>query len=151
MTTSIKGTAVVTGASSGIGAIYADRLARRAYDLLLVARRRRRLDGLAEYLRDDTGRSIEVIAADLNDTVDLSGIETILREGDDIKMLVNNAGVGAVGSLLSSDVRKMCDMIALNVTALTRLTHAAAPGFAARGGTIINIASAVGVTPEILN
>src|ERR1700729_1805139 len=66
-------------------------------------------------------------------------------------MLVNNAGVGATGSLLSSDVGKMCEMIALNVTALTRLVYAAAPGFAARGGTIINIASAVGIAPEILN
>ena len=151
MTTSIKGTAVVTGASSGIGAIYADRLARRGYDLVLVARRRRRLDGLAKYLRDTTGRSIEVVAADLNDAVDLAGIETILRDGADIRMLVNNAGVGATGSILSSDVGKMCEMIALNVTALTRLVYAAAPGFATRGGTIINIASAVGIAPEILN
>lgn len=151
MATSARGTALVTGASSGIGAIYADRLARRGYDLLLVARRRRRLDGLAKYLRDDTGRSIEVIGADLNDSVDLASIEAILREGDDIRMLVNNAGVGAIGSLLSSDVRKMCDMIALNVIALTRLTHAAAPGFATRSGTIINIASAAGLAPESLN
>jgi short-subunit dehydrogenase len=151
MTTAFKGTALVTGASSGIGAIYADRLARRGYDLILVARRRRRLDGLAKHLREQTGKSIEVIAADLNDTVDLAGIETILRNGADVRMLVNNAGVGAIGPLLSSDVGKMCDMIALNVTALTRLTYAAAPGFAARGGTIINIASAVGIAPEILN
>lgn len=151
MTTSVVGTAVVTGASSGIGAIYADRLACRGYDLVLVARRRRRLDGLARQLREHTGRSIEVIAADLNDAVDLAGIETILRDGADIKMLVNNAGIGATGPLLSSDVGKMCEMIALNVTALTRLTNAAAPGFAIRGGTIINIASAVGIAPEILN
>ena len=151
MVVSVKGTAVVTGASSGIGAIYADRLACLGYDLLLVARRRRRLDGLAKYLRESTGRSIEVIAADLNDAVDLASIETILRDGADITMLVNNAGVGATGSLLSADIGKMCDMIALNVTALTRLTHAAAPGFAARGGTIINVASAAGIAPEMLN
>jgi short-subunit dehydrogenase len=151
MTIPGNGTAVVTGASSGIGAIYADRLARRGHDLLLVARRRKRLAGLAKYLREETGRSIEVIAADLNDTVDLAGIEMILRDGDDIRMLVNSAGVGAIGPLLASDVRKMCEMIALNVTALTRLTYAAAPGFAVRGGAIINIASAVGIAPEILN
>jgi short-subunit dehydrogenase len=151
MSNSTKGTAVVTGASSGIGAIYADRLARRGYDLLLVARRRGRLDCLARHLREETGRSIEVIVGDLNDTVDLASIETILRDGDDIRMLVNNAGVGAVGPLLSSDISKMCEMIALNVTALTRLTHAAAPGFAARGGSIINIASIAGIAPEILN
>ncbi len=148
MMISVDGTAVVTGASSGIGAIYADRLARRGYDLLLVARRRRRLDGLAKYLRDTTGRSIEVVAADLNDAVDLAGIETILRDGADIRMLVNNAGIGATGPFLSSDIGKMCDMIALNVTALTRLTYAAAPGLAFRGGTIINIASAEGIAPE---
>jgi uncharacterized protein len=151
MSNSTKGTAVVTGASSGIGAIYADRLARRGYDLLLVARRRGRLDGLARHLREETGRSIEVIVGDLNDTVDLASIETILRDGDDIRMLVNNAGVGAVGPLLSSDISKMCEMIAPNVTALTRRTYAAAPGFAARGGSIINIASIVGIAPEILN
>ena len=151
MTTSIRGTAVVTGASSGIGAIYADRLARRGYDLILIARRRRRLAELAKRLREDTGRSIEVIAADLNDSIDLASIEMILRDGADIRMLVNNAGVGATSPILSSDVGKMCDMIALNVTALTRLTYAAAPGFAARGGTIINIASAVGIVPESLN
>ena len=151
MTMSAKGTALVTGASSGIGAVYADRLARRGYDLILIARRRRRLADLAWHLRDQTGRSIEVIAADLNDSIDLASIEMILRDGADIRMLVNNAGVGATSPILSSDVGKMCDMIALNVTALTRLTYAAAPGFATHGGTIINIASAVGIVPESLN
>lgn len=151
MTTSAKGTALLTGASSGIGAIYADRLARRGYDLILVARSRKRLDGLAKRLRDETDRAIEAVAADLNDKVDLTRIEAILRTNAGITMLVNNAGVGATGPLLSSDVDKMEDMIALNVTALTRLTYAAAPGFAARGGTIINMASIVGIAPEILN
>jgi len=151
MTASAKGTALVTGASSGIGAIYADRLARRGYDLILVARSRERLDGLAKRLRDETGRAVEAVAADLNDKVDLARVEAILRTNAGITMLVNNAGVGATGLLLSSDVDKMDDMIALNVTALSRLTHAAAPGFAARGGAIINMASIVGVAPEILN
>jgi uncharacterized protein len=151
MTNSAKGTALVTGASSGIGAIYADRLARRGYDLILVARSRERLDGLAKRLRDETGRAIEAVAADLSDKVDLSRVEAILRTNAGITMLVNNAGIGATGPLLLSDVDKMDDMIALNVTALTRLTCAAAPGFAARGGTIINVASIVGIAPEILN
>ena len=126
-------------------------LARRGYDLILVARSRKRLDGLAKRLRDETDRAIEAVAADLNDKVDLTRIEAILRTDAGITMLVNNAGVGATGPLLSSDVDKMEDMIALNVTALTRLTYAAAPGFAARGGTIINMASIVGIAPEILN
>lgn len=152
MTTSTKGTALVTGASSGIGAIYADRLARRGYDLILVARNRRRLDSLARRLSDETGRAIEVVTADLNDKLDLGRIEKRLRSDAVIALLVNNAGVGATAPLLDSDVNKMDDMIALNVGALTRLTYAVTPGFVARGGgTIINIASIVGVAPEILN
>ena len=152
MTTSTKGAALVTGASSGIGAIYADRLARRGYDLILVARNRGRLDGLAKRLRDETGRAVEVVMADLNNKVDLGRIEKLLRTDGRITLLVNNAGVGATAPLLGSDVDKMDDMITLNVGALTRLTYAAAPGFVARGGgTIINIASIVGVAPEILN
>ena len=152
MTTSTKGAALVTGASSGIGAIYADRLARRGYDLILVARNRGRLDGLAKRLRDETGRAVEVVTADLNNKVDLGRIEKLLRTDGRITLLVNNAGVGATAPLLDSDVDKMDQMIALNVGALTRLTYAVAPGFVARGGgTIINIASIVGVAPEILN
>lgn len=152
MTTSAHGTALITGASAGIGAIYADRLARRGYDLLLVARNGERLDGLAKRLTDETGRKIRVVAADLNDTAGLGRIETLLRTDQRITMLVNNAGVGALGPLLKTDIAIIDDMIALNVSALTHLTHAVAPGFVARGGgTIINIASVLGVTPEVLN
>ncbi|QPF85153.1 SDR family oxidoreductase [Bradyrhizobium genosp. L] len=152
MTKSAKGTALVTGASSGIGAIYADRLARRGYDLILVARNRERLDGLAKRLSQETGRSIEIVAADLSKRADVSRIETVLRDNAGITMLVNNAGVGATAPLLASDVDKMSDLIALNVDALMRLTYAAVPGFVARGGgTVVNIASVVGVAPEILN
>jgi short-subunit dehydrogenase len=115
MTKSAKGTALVTGASSGIGAIYADRLARRGYDLILVARNRERLDGLARRLVAETGRSIEIVAADLSKRGDVSRIESILRDNAGISVLVNNAGVGATAPLLASDVDKMSDMIALNV------------------------------------
>ena len=152
MTTSAKGTALVTGASSGIGALYADRLARRGYDLILVARNQGRLDSLAKRLAAETGRKVETVAADLNDKADLRKVETLLRTDAGITVLVNNAGVGAVAPLLQSDIDKMDDMIALNVGALTRLTYAAVPGLVARGGgTIINIASIVGIAPEILN
>jgi short-subunit dehydrogenase len=152
MTETSKGTALITGASSGIGAIYADRLARRGYDLILVARNRARLDALAERLTDETGRAVEVIAADLGSKDDLAGVETVLRTDAGITMVVNNAGIGATAPLLASDVDKMEEMITLNVNALTRLTYAAAPGFVARGtGTIINIASIVGIAPERLN
>ena len=151
-TTKTKGIALVTGASSGIGAVYADRLTKRGYDLILVARNQSRLDSLAKRLQAETGRSVETIAADLNDRADLAKIETTLRTNAGITLLVNNAGVGAAAPLLSSDIEKMDEIIRLNVGALTRLTYAAAPGFVARGaGTIINIASTVAISPETLN
>lgn len=151
-TTTTKGTALITGASSGIGAIYADRLAKRGYDLVLVARNQSRLDSLAKRLKAETGRSVETIAADLNDKADLARIETNLRNNAGITLLVNNAGVGAAAPLLNSDIEKMDEMIRLNVGALTRLTYAAVPGLVARGGgTIINISSIVAISPETLN
>jgi uncharacterized protein len=152
MSQNSKGMAVVTGASSGIGAVYADRLAKRGYDLILVARNAARLDALAGRLRASTGRHVSVIAADLNDRADLGRIETLLREHKTITVLVNNAGVAAVTPLLGSDVDKMEAMVDLNVVALTRLTYAAVPGFVAHGsGTIINISSVVGIVPEVIN
>jgi uncharacterized protein len=147
-----KGIALITGASSGIGAVYADRLAKRGYDLILAARNRSRLAALAGQLRSETGRSIEVVPADLNDKADLARIERTLRTNTSMTLLVNNAGVGAAAPLLGSDVDKMDEMIRLNVGALTRLTYAAVPGFVARGGgTIVNIASIVAISPETLN
>jgi short-subunit dehydrogenase len=147
-----QGTALITGASSGIGAIYADRLARRGHDLILVARNQSRLEALAARLRDETGRSVEIVSADLNNDADLHRVETILRTNSTIAMLVNNAGVGGAAPLLASDVDAMDRMIRLNVLALTRLTYAAVPAFVARGGgTIINIASIVAISPETLN
>ncbi|QRM33596.1 SDR family oxidoreductase [Microvirga sp. VF16] len=151
-TSTSQGTALITGASSGIGAIYADRLARRGYDLILVARNQNRLEALAARLRDETGRSVEILPADLNDDADLRRVETILRTNTAIAVLVNNAGIGGAAPLLASDIDAMDRMIRLNVLALTRLTYAAAPAFVARGGgTIINIASIVAISPEMLN
>ena len=147
-----KGTALITGASRGIGAVYADRLAKRGYDLILVARSEARLKALSVRLTSETGRSVTPLPADLNDKGDLAKVETTLRDDQTITMLVNNAGIGSIAPLLNADVEKMDDMIALNITALTRLTYAAAPAFVARGaGTIINIASVVGISPETLN
>ncbi|MBB5371752.1 MULTISPECIES: SDR family oxidoreductase [unclassified Janthinobacterium] len=151
-TPSPKGTALVTGASAGIGAVYADRLARRGYDLILVARNAGRLQALAARLSAETGRSVQTIAADLNDKAGLSKIEAVLREDPSITMLVNNAGVGSVASVLNADIDEMEAMIFLNITALTRLTYAVAPVFASKAsGTIINISSAVGIAVELLN
>lgn len=152
MTTQSKGTALITGASSGIGAIYAERLARRGHDLILVARNRERLTELARRLTDATGRSVQVFPADLSEPTDLAKVEDLLRTDRSITVLVNNAGFGAATPLLQSDVARMSEMISLNVNALTRLTYAAVPGLVERGnGTVINIASIVAVAPELLN
>jgi uncharacterized protein len=146
------GTAVVTGASSGIGAVYADRLARRGYDLIVVARNRARLETLATRITNETGRSVEIVTADLNDDDDVRHVENILRTDASITMLVNNAGFGSASPLVDADVDTMESMIKLNVTALTRLTYAVVPALVARGGgSIINISSIVAVAPEILN
>ena len=147
-----KGYALVTGASSGIGTVYADRLARRGYDLILVARRQDRLRAVAESLIKKTGRQVQTISADLTRPGPLGNIEEVLRVDNEITLLVNNAGVASNASILEADVDKMSAMIALNVNALTRLSYAAAPRFVERGnGAIINIASIVGIAPEFLN
>jgi uncharacterized protein len=152
MTTQSKGTALITGASSGIGAVYADRLVRRGYDLIIVARTRSKLDELAARLTAETKRSVEVLPADLNDKGDLARVEETLKRDASITLLVNNAGIGTFAPLLNSDVNKMDEMISLNVSALTRLTYAVIPGFVARGtGTIVNISSIVAISPETLN
>src|SRR5262245_8103506 len=136
------GTALVTGASAGIGAIYADRLARRGHDLILVARNRDRLEALARRLTSDTGRTVIVLDADLNRKADLARIEQVLRTHSDITTLVNNAGSGVTTRIIDSDIDWMDRMIDLNVTAVVRLTYAVVPALLERGGgTIINIAS----------
>ena len=152
MTQTHLGTALITGASSGIGALYADRLAARGHDLVLVARSRERLNPLADELSNRHGRAVEVFPADLNDPASLRRVEDKLKQDASITLLVNNAGIGTHKPLLESDVDAMQRMIDLNVTALTRLSYAAVPGFVARGrGALINIASVVAVSPETLN
>ncbi|WP_263355866.1 SDR family NAD(P)-dependent oxidoreductase [Acidicapsa ligni] len=151
-TFSKQGTAVITGASTGIGAVYAHRFAKRGYDVLLVARDQNRLTALAEEITTATGRKAEVLAADLTLKADLHRVETRLRSDDTLTALVNNAGFGATSKLIDSDVDDLENMIQLNVTALTRLTSAILPGLIERGtGLIINIASIVAVSPELLN
>jgi len=146
------GTALITGASTGIGAVYADRLAARGHDLILVARDRAKLDALAKRLASEHGRAIEVIAADLTRAEDVRRIEQRLREDAAISTLINNAGVGSTSPLLASDPDQLDAMIQLNTTSLTRLTRAVLPGLLGRGaGTIVNISSIAAVAPEILN
>lgn len=146
------GTALVTGASSGIGALYAEKLAQQGYDLILVARNRERLNALASEISTRTGRAVEVLPADLADRDSLARVENQLRQDASITLLVNNAGIGTHTPLLQSDVAQMTRMVELNVTAPMRLAYAAVPGFVARGrGALINIASIVAVAPEVLN
>src|SRR5215467_11737433 len=134
MNSSSKGKALITGSSSRIGAIAADRLAKRGHDLILVARDRERLDIVATRIELQTGRSVEVIVADLNERADLARVEETLRNDAGITALVNNAGVSAPTALLDANVDRLGKMIDLNVTALVRLTYAALPGFLERGG-----------------
>jgi uncharacterized protein len=150
--TSSKGKALITGASSGIGAIYADRLANRGHDLILVARNRDRLDALATRLTEDTGRSVEVIVADLNNRADLARVEQVLRTDASITVLVNNAGIAMSGDLADADPGRLESMIHLNVLAPSLLALAAISGFVARGsGTLINVSSVLALAPEMFN
>jgi uncharacterized protein len=149
---SSKGTALVTGASTGIGAVYADRLAKRGYDLILVARSAGKLNEVAQQIQSATGRKVEVLPADLTVSADVQRVAERLSRDSSISALVNNAGIAAASKLLASDPDYLEQMIQLNVTALTRLALAAAAGFVARGnGLIINIGSIVALAPELLN
>src|SRR6202051_3870938 len=105
-----KGTAFITGASRGIGAFYADRLAKRGHDLILVPRSEEPLKALAAPLSSASGRHITSVAAGLNNTTDLAKVETKLKDDPSITILVNNAGFASVAPLLEADIRKMQDM-----------------------------------------
>lgn len=143
-----KGAALVTGASAGIGAAYAARLAARGHSLVLVARDEARLERSAERLRLETGVNVEVLPADLAHDADLCRVERRLRAGD-VEMLVNNAGVAIPGRMADMDRDQLQAMLLLNVVATTRLAHAAILGMLARGrGTIVNVGSVVGLNAD---
>lgn len=144
-----KETILITGASDGIGAVYADRFARRGANLILVARRADKLADLADRLRADAGVAVEVIAADLANADDLARIETRLREDPAITGLINNAGVAGETSIVEADPAHLTAMIDLNILAVTRLTAAIAPRLAGQGsGTIVNITSITALMPD---
>jgi uncharacterized protein len=141
-TASTLGTALITGASSGIGATYADRLARRGYDLILVARSKTKLEERARALAADTGVRIRALPADLTVDADLNRVAQVLRDDPSISLLINNAGAASLGALANADIGRLESEIQLNIVAPTRLAHAALPGLLARNrGGIINIAS----------
>ena len=144
MLTSTRKIAVVTGASSGIGAVYADRLAQRGYDLVLVARRAERLQALAATIAKTHGVQVESLVADLATEAGQASVEQRLSSNPAISVLVNNAGIARLAPIAGSPLHDSLSQISLNITALTRLTHAALPGMKSRNdGLIINIASAL--------
>ncbi len=152
MANNSKGTALVTGASTGIGAVFADRLARRGHNLILVARDRVRMEAIATRLRAETGREVEVLAADLTSPADLAKVEDRLGSDPSITVLVNNAGASLNGGLLDNTPAELAKLIALNITAPTLLASAAGKAFGQReAGAIINIASVLALAPELFD
>ncbi|MCP1488221.1 short-subunit dehydrogenase [Pseudomonas fluorescens] len=146
---SIRPTVLITGASTGIGAVYAERFAQRGHDLVLVARDQARLDALAARLRSEHDVAVDVIPADLTQPGDLTTLETRLRDDARIGILVNNAGAALSGHFVEQSTDKVAQLVALNTTALVRLASAIAPRLAKAGdGAIINIGSVVGLAPE---
>lgn len=142
-------TVLITGASSGIGAIYAQRFAQRGHNLVLVARDKARLDALADRLRRENGVAVDVLQADLTQPRDLAAVEARLRDDSRIGILINNAGVAQSGSFIDQSSDSIDRLVTLNTTALTRLASAIAPRLVEAGeGAIVNIGSVVGLAPE---
>lgn len=142
-------TVLVTGASSGIGAVYAERFAQRGHNLVLVARDKPRLDVLAAKLSERHQVAVDVLQADLTQQPDLTQVEARLRDDARIGILINNAGMAQTGHFLQQSPQDIERLIALNITALTRLAAAIAPRLAQAGtGSIVNIGSVVGLAPE---
>jgi short-subunit dehydrogenase len=134
--------ALVTGASSGIGLVFAEHLARAGHDLILVARRRDHLEGLARRLRSDAGVEAEVICVDLTDPLEVSEVEARIADDQALEVLVNNAGFGGYQPFASIAPKLIDDLVAIHIRTVARLTRAALPGMIGRGrGAIINIAS----------
>ncbi|MRT05402.1 SDR family NAD(P)-dependent oxidoreductase [Ewingella americana] len=144
-----KPVALITGASTGIGAVYADRLAKRGYDLILVARNAKRMENVAQPLRE-VGTQVEIIAADLTEHNDLLRVEDFIRRHPEITLLVNNAGSTTPGGFGSTDVESIDHLIRLNVTSVARLSRVALDGLLKhKDGAIINIASVMAFAPEL--
>ena len=140
---------LITGASSGIGATYAERFARRGHDLVLVARDKARLEALATHLRQQYPVAVDVLQADLTQSSDLEVVEARLRYDSSIGILINNAGIAQSGGFLEQTAQSLTTIIALNTVALTRLASAIAPRLVQAGeGAIVNIGSVVGLAPE---
>lgn len=144
--------AIVTGASSGIGAVYADRLAKQGYDLILIARDENRLNAVASRIKKETGREVETHLLDLSVKENIVKLEKLIELDTSLTMIVNNAGYSGNGDFLEVDGDDIEDMITVNITALARLSNAAAKAFAKKQtGTIVNIGSGVVLIPDQFN
>lgn len=140
---------LITGSSTGIGATYAERFAQRGHDLVLVARDKVRLDALASRLHQQYRVNVDVVPADLTKPSDLLTVEARLRNDEHIGTLINNAGIAQSGSFIEQTPDQVEQLIALNITALARLSNAVAPRLVQAGkGAIVNISSVVGLAPE---
>jgi uncharacterized protein len=140
--------ALVTGASSGIGLELAHELARRATDLVLVARSRDTLEATADQLRSDHGIDVEVLPCDLTDATARVAVEQRLRDRDrPVDLLVNNAGVGQLGAFAELDIEAAERLVTLNVVAPLRLLHAALPVLVEQRGGVLNVSSIGGNQP----
>ncbi len=138
----VRPLALITGASSGLGAAFAERLAREQYDLVLVARRRDRLEALARRLRAAHGVTVEALPADLSTAAGLRAVEERVHERPGLARLVNNAGYGGYKPFISLEPDEAEALIGVQVLAVVRLTRAALPGMMARGeGAVINVSS----------
>lgn len=142
-------TALITGASSGIGATFAEVLAERGHDLILVARSGDKLEELAATLRGDTGRQVTVITADLGQPNSGSALaKKVASLKLSVDLLVNNAGFGAAGTFARQAPQRNAQMVALNCAAVVDLAHAFLPAMLAQGsGGIVNVASVAGFQP----
>ncbi|MBE9607236.1 SDR family oxidoreductase [Acetobacteraceae bacterium H6797] len=152
MSSPSPGIAMVTGASAGIGAVYAERLARRGHDLILVARDAGRLEAAASQIRAATGRQVELLPADLGKSEGIAAVKRRLAEDERITVLVNNAGMAVAGSVLTADPARLEAMVQLNIVSAMHLAIAAGKAFQRRGaGTLMNISSVLALVPEQFN
>jgi hypothetical protein len=144
-----EGTALITGASSGIGKTFACYLAKKGYDLILVARRRELLQSIADELSSAHGVKAEVLKADLSSEEEAIGVAQRIEAENILTMLVNNAGYGIWGDFATSDIESQIDNVRVHDLATMRLTRAALPGMIERHhGAVINVSSLAGLTPQ---
>ncbi|MDR3572983.1 MAG: SDR family oxidoreductase [Anaerolineaceae bacterium] len=142
-------TALITGASSGIGAAFARHLAASGHNLVLVGRRKDRLEAVSAAIRQQNSVEVDVLIADLAGEEGVQQVERCIADLDDLDLLVNNAGFGSTGSFAGSDLNRQLDMIHVHVQAPVRFTRAALPGMIARRhGGIINVASLAAFLPS---